>query len=194
MSNDQDQEQGQGQDACGYPTASGEPCQNPAGDNGHCWIPSHAPDGTIADGGSASAPGRPSKYTEERARTAIEAAEKGVSKAGCARAAGIGEATLDRWTNPDNDYTVTIDGHARSFRSAFTQARARGEQRLVDDGLYDDSADAQMARFLLSTSFDYVKTEKREHEHSGEVDGFTFNINSGASADADAGDSANGEE
>lgn len=48
------------------------------------------------------------------------------------------------------------------FLQAFMRARSAGEQRLIQGGLADPNVNSQMAKFLLSTSFDYVKTERRE--------------------------------
>lgn len=132
-------------DTCGYTgTDSGEPCQNPAGEDGYCWIDGH------------TGPGRPSKFTNERAADAIEAAREGVSKAGCARIAGVDKATLERW----------LDAH-EEFRNDFARARGNGELTLIRDGLRDPDTDSQMARFLLATSFGHVKAEKREHVGEG---------------------------
>jgi len=141
-------------DTCGHPTANGEPCQNPASDGDSCWLPAH--------GGSAeSNGGAPSKFNDERAQDVLDAAETGVSQAGCARAAGVDEATLRDW----------LDKHAE-FARAFARARARGEQELAVDAL-DGEVDSSMARFLLKTSFGYVETERREIDadvtHDGDL-------------------------
>jgi len=150
-------------DICGHPTADGDPCQNPASDGDSCWIPAH--------GGSADAGHRQSKFNDERAEKAKAAARKGMSKSGCARAAGVELPTLNRWLNEHE-----------GFRSAFTRARHEGEQRLVTGPLFNDEMEAremdgQHARFLLSTSFDYVKTEKKELEDVTEgSDGFGTTI------------------
>jgi len=144
-------------DTCGHPTADGSPCQNPPTGGDSCWIPSH--------GGSANAGHRQSKFNDERAEKAKEAARQGMSKAGCARAAGVDRHTLERWLS-----------EREGFRTAFMRARHEGEHRLVTEALWNDEnaereIDGQHARFLLSTSFDYVKTEKTEVEDVTE-DGF----------------------
>ena len=61
------------------------------------------------------------------------------------------------------------------------RARHKGERTLLKGPLVEregeaESIDGQHARFLLSTSFDYQKTEKRELEHSGEVSGSLFEL------------------
>lgn len=61
-------------DVCGYAeTTSGEPCQNPAVENGRCWIPSHNP------GPDNENPGRPTKLTRERQERVAAAIESGHS-------------------------------------------------------------------------------------------------------------------
>lgn len=134
-------------DNCGWPTAKGHGCKHPpTEDNGRCWL--HADDDRDI--------GRPSKYNDEDAQAAIDAAKEGVSKSGCARAAGVDRATIDRWLDAHDD-----------FRADFTRARARGERKLIRDGLTDPDTDSQMARFLLAASFQYVKAERREHTGKG---------------------------
>lgn len=153
-------------DNCGWPTADDTACRNPAtGDDGRCWIPSHGDESAI------NPHGRPSKFNQERAQDALEAARMSKAKSGCARAAGVDLATLNRWleANPDLD-----DG--TDFRLAFARARRDGETVLVQGGLRNDEVDTSMAKFLLSTSFGYVKTERREvgvdTEYDFETDGF----------------------
>ena len=137
---------------CGHPTADGSPCQHPPSEGDSCWIDSH--------GGSASV-GRDFAIDESDHDAILDAAEKGISKAGCARAAGVDKASLLRY----------VEAHDE-FRTAFTRARARGEQRLATGPLVnredEPDMDGQHARFLLSTSFNYIKTEKREVENTGD--------------------------
>jgi len=133
---------------CGHIKNDGEPCTyTPKYDDGKCGVHSELND----DG-----PGRPFALTEDDHEDILEAARMGASKAGCARAAGVDKASLLRYLNTHTQ-----------FRMAFTQARAKGEQRLLSGPLMQDKnaerqMDGQHARFLLSTSFDYIKTEKRE--------------------------------
>lgn len=141
-------------DVCGHPTEGGDgpPCQNPPGENGRCHIPAH-------NGEDKPAPqGRDFAISPDDHDDILEAARMGASKSGCARAAGVHIESLRRY----------LDAHD-SFREAFAQARARGEQRLLEGPLYDTpegerEMNGQHARFLLSTSFDYVKTERQEVE------------------------------
>ena len=160
-------------DTCGHPTQNGDgpPCQNPATEGNHCWIPSHG------DPDADNPQGRPFTITEDDHDAILAAARMGLSETGCARAAGTDWPQLDRY----------LDEHDE-FRSAFARAREQGEERLIRDGLYDPEADASMARFLLSTSFGYVKTEKREVEHAGEGGGPMELIINREVADSGGGD------
>ena len=145
-------------DVCGHPTAGGDgpPCQHPTTDDGdpdRCWEDAHN-DAETESGDS----GRDFAIDEADHGDILDAARMGASKAGCARAAGVDKASLLRY----------LDAHDE-FRTAFTQARAKGEQRLLKGPLWNEEdapreMDGQHARFLLSTSFDYKKTEKQEVE------------------------------
>lgn len=132
-------------DICGHPTQGGDgpPCQHPASEGDSCWLKAH---------GGSSETGRPFAIEDTDHDDILQAARMGASKGGCARAAGVDRASLDRYLDAHDD-----------FRAAFERARGRGEQRLIDGGLRDPDTDSSMAKFLLSTSFGYVKTEKREH-------------------------------
>lgn len=147
-----------GDDTCGHPTANGTPCELPASaSDGRCHHHTEADE--RANGGREWA------INESDHEDILSAARDGFSKAGCARAAGVGEASLQRY----------LDAH-EDFRSAFMRARHEGERTLIKGPLVDrpdapgDGPDinGQHARFLLSTSFDYVKTEKRELENTGD--------------------------
>lgn len=106
--------------------------------------------------GNDSARGRPGSVTEDDHDALLGAARQGKSKRGCARAAGVGKDALDRYLESEPE-----------FRDSFERARAEGESRLIEGGLYDPDVDSSMAKFMLSTSFDYVKTERREHTGEG---------------------------
>lgn len=140
-------------DTCGADTTGDAPCQNPTtedGDPARCWIPSHN------DPDAENPHGRDFALSEDDHDDILDAAKMGASKAGCARAAGVDEASLRRYLDAHDD-----------FRRAFAQARAEGEQRLLRGPLFREEdarreMDGQHARFLLSTSFDYKKTERKE--------------------------------
>lgn len=155
------------EDICGHPNDTGGVCQNPTTDDGDpdkCWVPTHNDPDT-----DEKNPGRPMKFNDDRARAAIEAARQSKSLGGCARAARIDKSTLiDSWLEKDLTFTDT-DGRERSFSDAFADARADGETVLVQGGLRNDNVDTSMAKFLLSTSFEYKETTK--HELTGEDGG-----------------------
>ena len=149
-------------DTCGWPTTTDGECQNPAGEDGTCWIPSHG------DADAENPQGRDFSITDDDHEDILEAAREGVSKAGCARAAGVDKASLLRY----------LDAHPE-FRTAFTRARNQGERELIHGGLRDDDIDTSMAKFLLASSFEYKKSEKREHDIDADVnhdlgDGWQF--------------------
>lgn len=133
-------------DICGAECADGSPCNHPAGS---CPHRSHSdPDAENLDGRSRA-------IDENDHEAILEAAREGLSKSGCARAAGASLKSLNRH----------LDDHP-GFRAAFVRARNQGEQRLIREGL-EGEVDTSMAKFLLSTSFEYV--ERREVEHDGDV-------------------------
>lgn len=139
-------------DTCGWPTDAGHACTHPpTEDNGRCWL--HADDDREI--------GRPSKFDGERARAAIQAARQSKSKAGCARAAEIDKSTLEYWIQ-ENPTFETDAGDTVEFSNAFARARRDGETVLIQGGLRNNDVDTSMAKFLLATSFDYVKTERTE--------------------------------
>jgi hypothetical protein len=138
-----------------YEKDDGEPCQLPASrDDGRCHHHTEVND-QRANGGREWA------IDEDDHDEILEGARMGMSKTGCARLAGVDKASLLRY----------LDAHP-DFRTAFARARARGEQRLISGPLVDDEdspdMDGQHARFLLSTSFDYVETERHELENTGD--------------------------
>jgi len=146
-------------DTCGAETAGGTACQLPASfDDGRCH---HHTDAADTDSG-----GREYAIDASDHEEILSAARDGLSKSGCARAAGTSLTALRRY----------LDEHP-DFRRTFAQARGAGERRLARDGLLDDEVDTSMAKFLLSTSFDYQKTEKKELEDVTEgSDGFGTTI------------------
>jgi len=131
-------------DICGAECVDGSECHHPAGS---CPVPTHS------DPEAENPHGRDFSIEETDHEAILEAAHEGVSKRGCARAAGVSHTELDRY----------LDAHP-DFRASFARARNQGERTLIDAGLYDEDVDTSMAKFLLASSFDYKKTEKREVE------------------------------
>jgi len=145
---------------CGWPTNDDTACEHPSTEeNGRCW--QHADD--------ARRGGRPTKFDDERARAAVDAARKAKSLRGCARAAMVTPPTIGNWLN-DNPTFENADGELVEFFSAFMRARAQGESLLVEGGLLRDEIDSAHARFLLSTSFDYTEEMRIQVEEVGDGD------------------------
>jgi transposase-like protein len=140
------------EDICGVTCGDGSPCQNRAGDNGFCWIPSHNPEGD-----DENPDGRPELLDEYR-EDVIDAARRGKSIAGCGREAGVDESTIRGW----------IERH-EEFSRAFRRSRAEGEDEWIDEGRGDDG-DPSFAKFMLSSSYGYQKSEKREVDLDADVD------------------------
>ena len=106
--------------------------------------------------GDGQSKGRSFSITTDDHDELLAAAREGKSKRGCARSAGVDKDSLDRYLD-----------HNEDFCDSFRRARAVGESRLITGGLHDKNVDSSMAKFLLSTSFGYVKTEKQEVEVDG---------------------------
>lgn len=141
---------------CGHEeTTNGHPCQNPAGKGtgreiGPCHI-------------HLDLQGRPSKFTDETARMAIEAVRDVFSIRGAALKVGVADATMLAWLDRSPDF-VAEDGSVKDFSSAFARAQYDGYELLAKAPLLrSDDIDGSHARFLLSTVFDHVKTERKEH-------------------------------
>jgi transposase-like protein len=132
---------------CNATKNDGEPCEYTAKyDDGKCGIHSDHNENTPAGG-------RPSTLAEHE-QDILAGARQGMTLEGCARLAGVDESTLHRWKAQHDE-----------FRKSLKRARAHGELQHLQ------SVNDAGSRFVLERSFGYVKTEKREHEHSGEDGG-----------------------
>lgn len=98
---------------------------------------------------SDNGPGRPSKYNEERHERMVEAAKRGATMEGVARAGGIHISTLYEWMDEYPELNEDI-----------TRARSQAEMEALED-VADNRPD-----WLLERSFNYTK--KQEIEHSAE--------------------------
>ena len=137
---------------CGVEQGNGKLCDNPIKyADGKCGVHTDVTD---------SSPGRPTKFNDERARLAIEAALEGKSVAGCERAAGVGQKTVGGWLEQNHTFE-TGEGLIADFSQAFAQARAGGESRCIENARREDG-DASFEKFMLASSYDYKKTEQRE--------------------------------
>lgn len=158
-------------DECGASTTDGSPCELPGSyPDGRCY---HHTDAADADSG-----GRPTKFTDERARQAIDAAELGKSIEGCGRDAGVDEKTIRNWRDTEGITFEGPDGNEYDFFRAFRRARGDGETYYITEGRDPDGdVDPSFAKFMLASSYKYKKTEKQEVDHSGDVSGFDFTVN-----------------
>ena len=151
---------------CGYETAAGTPCE----------LPASKPDDRCHHHTEVEAErqreGRPTKFTDERARQAIEAAELGKSIAGCGRDAGVDGETVASWRDDPNLQFEGPDGNTYDFFGAFRRARGDGETYYITEGRDPDGdVEPSFAKFMLASSYKYKKTEKQELEDVTEGDG-----------------------
>jgi len=149
-------------DICGYPTgADGTPCQHPTTDDGdpnRCWEDSHNEGDT--DSGNA---GRPAAFDDEQTRQrALVAVGQGLKVEHQASLAGVAPNTLRRALccveTPSNP---TLDTEPCEFCRNYAQAHANGAREILNDC---------RPEFIASASYGYVKEEKRDVDHSGEVE------------------------
>jgi len=152
-------------DICGHPTADGSPCQHTTtedGDSDRCWVPSH--NGNSDDFGRTKVLDDP-----ERRQMIFDAAEAGLHVGHQAAAAGVSRKTLQRYACCIDDLSEPIlDPDGCDFCRSYATAHANGAREVLEDC---------SSEFRASASFGYTRTEKKELEHSGEVDGFEFTIN-----------------
>lgn len=111
---------------CGHETDAGEPCQNPAGENGRCWISTH-------NGGDGEYPaGRPTKLDEDLIDEVTRHVAEGKSVVSSARMAGVHPATVYSWLEKGEDGDPDEDIYA-AFHDRSVRARGHGEDAYVDD-------------------------------------------------------------
>ena len=146
-------------DRCSYPTAEDTPCQHPTtedGDPGRCWIPSHNDE----EGDF----GRPRLLDDERKQQIIyTAVNSGLSVEHQANLAQVNPNTLRRalcCVETPRTPEITVDEPC-DFCKGYAQAHARGAMSVLDEC---------RPEFRASASFGYVKEEKRQLDHSGELE------------------------
>lgn len=164
----------------------GGQCEATKNDGDRCTYTAKHEDGKcgIHTDMTDTSPGKPTLFSDERARLAIAAArDEGKSVRGCERAAGVGEGTIRGWKDDDSLTFLDENGEKRQFSRAFAQARGTGESMYIQDGR-DPEGDTSFAKFMLSSSYGYEKTEKHKQEHSGDLSG-TFDVTIGGDVDTD---------
>jgi len=148
-------------DTCGYPTAEDTPCQHPTTDDGdpdRCWVDSHNDASTDAGQG-----GRPRAFDDDQTRQRVlVAVGQGLKVEHQASLAGVSPDTLRRALccveTPSNP---ALEADACEFCANYAQAHANGAREILNDC---------RPEFVASASYGYVKEEKRDVDHSGEVE------------------------
>lgn len=140
---------------CDSQTLDGGTCDNPAGENGRCWIPSHNPDTA-----EENPQGRDPKLTKERQEAIASMLESGHSVAAACRCNGIGQSTFYEWLDKANQQE---EGIYAEFADRVARARGTGERKLVDE-LLEMAHEERDARTILSV------VKNRYPESWGETD------------------------
>lgn len=155
-----DQEQSQNAversgEKCGAETTTGSPCQNPAGDNGRCWVPGHNPDDD-----EENPHGRPPAIDEENREAVYGAARLGMKIKHQAAAAGVSPDTLRRHAcclETLREPELTTDDPC-DFCRGYARAHSEGAQEVLQDC---------RPEFVASATFGYSETSEREVQHTG---------------------------
>ncbi|MWG34833.1 hypothetical protein [Halomarina oriensis] len=126
-------------DICGAETAKGTPCQNPAGENGRCHIPTH-------NGRDEDNPSRDPKLTVERQEKIASMLEDSHSIAAACRCNGIGRSTFYEWLQKGD---AQEEGIYADFSDRVARARGAGERRIVDE-LLETAREKGDTRTMLS--------------------------------------------
>ena len=149
-------------DICGYETAGGTPCQHPPTEaDGRCWQHTDDPD---SDPG-----GRPRAFDDEQTRQRVlVAVGQGLKVEHQASLAGVSPNTLRRaLCCVETPRNPSLDADPCEFCRNYAQAHANGAREILNDC---------RPEFVASASYGYVKEQKTELEHSGEVSGSLFEL------------------
>jgi hypothetical protein len=148
-------------ETCGYPTASGTPCQHPTtedGDPDRCWEDSHNEAET--DAGQS---GRPRAFDDQQTRQRVlVAVGQGLKVRDQAALAGVSPDTLRRaLCCVDAPREPALDADPCEFCADYAQAHANGAREVLNDC---------RPEFVASASYGYVKEEKHDVDQSGELE------------------------
>ena len=154
-------------DTCGHPTIDGGECQHPTTDDGdpdRCWEDSH--NNVPTDSGNA---GRPRAFDDEQTRQRVlVAVGQGLKVEHQASLAGVSPNTLRRaLCCVDTPRNPSLDADPCEFCRNYAQAHANGAREILNDC---------RPEFVASASYGYVKQQKTELAHSGEVSGSLFEL------------------
>lgn len=143
-------------DVCGYEdTTTGNPCEQPAGENGRCHIPSHNP------GPDNDNPGRPSKLSKDIVDQVTRHIAEGKSDAEAFRKASLHPSTKGNWLqridDPENvplDPDFDDDPYGYFFRR-YTHARGLGEEWYTDNimDMILDQGDIEAAMAMMKQRY-----------------------------------------
>jgi len=153
-------------DICGVTCGDGTPCQNPAGENGFCWLPSHNPDIDEDDGR-----GRPEKLTHERQENIASMIEDGHSISAAARSNNITVQTFFNWMERGTNQDEGIYG---DFFERITRARGQGEKQYLDaiKDIAEANDDTATLMTLLKSRYPDAWGDAKRGEQTGGVNVF----------------------
>jgi len=161
------------EDICGVTTGDGSPCQNPAGDNGFCHIPSHNP----GDGNDNPA-GRDTELTHEIQERIAASLEAGVPVKHAAPMHGIGESTFYDWMRRGEKQD---EGIFSEFSERVSRAREQGKADLISDAVRAAKENNDPHALLKI----YETIENGESAHDDEETGIPFVVPESARPEAE---------
>jgi|AKVG01.1.fsa_nt_gi hypothetical protein len=143
-------------DTCGHITNDGTRCQKSGNKkDGKCYIHSDHEEVNM---------GAPSKFDDAK-DDLLSNAEEYITTKQVAQGAGVSKQTLYNYIQMHDD-----------FAEEFRRRRSQASQNLIQDALTGE-VDSSFAKFLLQTSFDFIKTEEKlvdeNHSKDNFDDGFT---------------------
>jgi len=152
-------------DICGVTCGDGTPCQNPAGENGFCWLPSHNPDIDEDDGR-----GRPEKLTHERQEAIAADLEAGIPVKHAAPMNGIRKQTFYNWIERGEEQD---EGVYADFFDRVTRAREQGKggilRKAIDasEGKLENAEPRTLLKIYKEIEYggDAHKDDAEEHSH-----------------------------
>lgn len=154
-------------DLCGADTTGDRPCQNPAGENGRCWIPSHNdPDAENPHGRPRTAP---SKAQQEKIADVIEA---GGSVAEACRKVGVHREQLRRWLSYGEEEPESPWG---DLRDRLTRAHGEGEGR-YREALIEIALEANDTATLMTMLKQRYPDEWGDVERGKQAGGVVVNL------------------
>ena len=129
-------------DVCGHETADGTPCQNPATDDGSCWLDAH--------GGSGNKSGRPTKLSHAKQEAIAADIEQGRSMRSAARKQDLSPQTVFNWMQRgEADLEEGKENEYTQFFERITRAKGYGEEWYMKT-IIELAEENEDHRFLMS--------------------------------------------